>query len=381
MSSMMEFTAKKDDLLGILGHVQSVVERRVAIPVLANVKVSASNSGEIEMIATDMDICIQDKISGEVKEAGVTTIPAGTLYEIVRKIPENADVHFKQDKSTDAILITVNSSEFNLPTISAEEFPSFEDISNTMKFKISSEILRLLLDKTRHAISNEETRYYLNGVYLHAHNAEDSSPLLRAVATDGHRLARAQTVLPEGCENMPGIIIPKKTVAEVIKLLDSYVGEVQVALAPNKIIFAIGSSVITSKLIDGKFPDYERVIPKNNDKTLEISRNNLSKSIDLVISISSDKTRAVKFKIENKKVEISASSEINGNAKGQQEIDAKFDGNEPIVIGFNSRYVLDSLSAIDSDNVMITFSSGLGAAIAADANDNNFIYILMPMQV
>jgi DNA polymerase-3 subunit beta len=377
----MEFTAKKDDLLGILGHVQSVVERRVAIPVLANVKVSASNSGEIEMIATDMDICIQDKISGEVKEAGVTTIPAGTLYEIVRKIPENADVHFKQDKSTDAILITVNSSEFNLPTISAEEFPSFEDISNTMKFKISSEILRLLLDKTRHAISNEETRYYLNGVYLHAHNAEDSSPLLRAVATDGHRLARAQTVLPEGCENMPGIIIPKKTVAEVIKLLDSYVGEVQVALAPNKIIFAIGSSVITSKLIDGKFPDYERVIPKNNDKTLEISRNNLSKSIDLVISISSDKTRAVKFKIENKKVEISASSEINGNAKGQQEIDAKFDGNEPIVIGFNSRYVLDSLSAIDSDNVMITFSSGLGAAIAADANDNNFIYILMPMQV
>ncbi|MFN5381796.1 MAG: DNA polymerase III subunit beta [Alphaproteobacteria bacterium] len=378
---MMEFTAKKDDLLGILGHVQSVVERRVAIPVLANVKVSASNSGEIEMIATDMDICIQDKISGEVKEAGVTTIPAGTLYEIVRKIPENADVHFKQDKSTDAILITVNSSEFNLPTISAEEFPSFEDISNTMKFKISSEILRLLLDKTRHAISNEETRYYLNGVYLHAHNAEDSSPLLRAVATDGHRLARAQTVLPEGCENMPGIIIPKKTVAEVIKLLDSYVGEVQVALAPNKIIFAIGSSVITSKLIDGKFPDYERVIPKNNDKTLEISRNNLSKSIDLVISISSDKTRAVKFKIENKKVEISASSEINGNAKGQQEIDAKFDGNEPIVIGFNSRYVLDSLSAIDSDNVMITFSSGLGAAIAADANDNNFIYILMPMQV
>ncbi|MFN8833368.1 MAG: DNA polymerase III subunit beta [Alphaproteobacteria bacterium] len=378
---MMEFTAKKDDLLGILGHVQSVVERRVAIPVLANVKVSASNSGEIEMIATDMDICIQDKISGEVKEAGVTTIPAGTLYEIVRKIPENAYVHFKQDKSTDAILITVNSSEFNLPTISAEEFPSFEDISNTMKFKISSEILRLLLDKTRHAISNEETRYYLNGVYLHAHNAEDSSPLLRAVATDGHRLARAQTVLPEGCENMPGIIIPKKTVAEVIKLLDSYVGEVQVALAPNKIIFAIGSSVITSKLIDGKFPDYERVIPKNNDKTLEISRNNLSKSIDLVISISSDKTRAVKFKIENKKVEISASSEINGNAKGQQEIDAKFDGNEPIVIGFNSRYVLDSLSAIDSDNVMITFSSGLGAAIAADANDNNFIYILMPMQV
>ena len=381
MSLMMEFTAKKDDLLGVLGHVQSVVEKRVAIPVLANVKIAASDSGEIEMIATDMDICIQDKISAQVKEAGITTIPAGTLYEIVRKIPDNADVHFKQDKSTDAILITVNSSEFNLPTITAEEFPSFEDVSDTMKFKISSEILRLLLDKTRHAISNEETRYYLNGVYLHAHDAEDSSPLLRAVATDGHRLARAQTVLPEGCESMPGIIIPKKTVAEVIKLLDSYVGEVNVALAPNKIIFGIGSSVITSKLIDGKFPDYERVIPKNNDKTLEISRNNLSKSIDLVISISNDKTRAVKFKIDNKKVEISASSEINGNAKGQQEIDAKFDGNEPIVIGFNSRYVLDSLSAIDSDNVMITFSSGLGAAIAADANDNNFIYILMPMQV
>lgn len=378
----MEFSAKRDDLSKVLGHVQSIVEKRAAIPVLANVKITANADNTIELLATDMDICIEDRIGASVKSPICTTIPASTLYEIVRKIPDNADVKFvMESKSDDNIKIQVGSSEFSLPTIKHEEFPSFEDAANTMRFKISSEILRTLLAKTRHAISNEETRYYLNGIYLHAVISDDGIPQLRAVATDGHRLSLAQTMQPEGADGMPGIIIPKKAVAEVIKLLDSFIGEVDVALCANKIIFYIGSSIITSKLIDGKFPDYERVIPKNNDKNLKVSKKGLADAIELVISVSNDRTKAVKFAVNADKLVITATSEMNGNAKGEQDVAIEFDSTEVISIGFNSRYVLDALSAIDGDTVKMTLSGNLGAVIAHDMEDDNFIYILMPMQV
>ncbi len=379
----MEFSAKKDDLNKVLGHVQSIVEKRAAIPVLANVKITANADNTIDLLATDMDICIEDRIGAAVKSPICTTIPASTLYEIVRKIPDNIDVKFTMEsQNSDAIRIQVGSSEFSLPTIKQEEFPSFEGMANTLRFKISSEILRTLLAKTRHAVSNEETRYYLNGIYLHAITPDDEgAPQLRAVATDGHRLAFAQTALPEGADDMPGVIIPKKAVGEVIKLLDSFIGEVDVALCVNKIIFYIGSSIITSKLIDGKFPDYERVIPKNNDKNLKILKKDLSNAIELVISVSSDRTKAVKFSLNKEKLVITATSEMNGNAKGEQDVAVEFDSTEDISIGFNSRYVLDALSAIDGDAVKMTLSGNLGAVVAQDTQDNNFVYILMPMQV
>lgn len=375
------FSAKRDELLKVIGHVQSVVERRSTLPILCNLKLIAGD-GIVEFLATDMDICIQDSIAASVSKPFTTTVPAVTLYDIIRKIPNNADVSFEiSSDQADTILIKVDQSEFNLPTIAADEFPSFENVTSGTKFVISSEILKLLLLKTKHAVSNEETRYYLNGVYLHVADNEQGEKMLRAIATDGHRLAMAQTNMPIGAEALTnGIILPKKTVGELIKLLDSYLAEVKVVINNNRILFEVGSSKIVSKLIDGKFPDYERVIPKNNDKTLEISRENLARSIDLVISVSNDKTRAVKFTIDQNKVAISASSEMNGHAKGYQEIEAKFSANEPLSIGFNSRYVLDSLSAIDGSTMTISFSNSLGAAVAKDMNDNNFLYILMPLQ-
>jgi DNA polymerase-3 subunit beta len=180
---------------------------------------------------------------------------------------------------------------------------------------------------------------------------------------------------------MPGIIIPKKTVGELVKLLEEYTGEVAISLSQNKITFTLEDIVVSSKLIDGKFPDYDRVIPKNNDKTLEISRDQLARAIDLVISISNDKTRAVRLNIEPKKVVVNASSEINGNAKGAEEVAANFDSQDTISIGFNSRYVLDSLAAIDGDTVKMQLSNNLGAVAAQDSKENNCLYILMPMQV
>jgi DNA polymerase-3 subunit beta len=275
----------------------------------------------------------------------------------------------------------MGNSEFNLPMLPADEFPSFAIGKTTNKFTIHSEVLKTLLSKTRHAISTDETRYYLNGIYLHPAAAEDGTPVLRAVATDGHRLARAQSILPAGCEEMMGIILPKKTVNEIIKLLESFVGEVDVALSDKKLALKAGSIEFYSKLIDGKYPDYDRVIPKNNDKYLEVSRDNLLRSIDLVISISNDRTRAVKFNIEPSKLTVQATSEINGNAKGVQELPVNYNSKEQISIDFNSRYVLDSLNVIDGETVKVALSNGSCAVVAQDANENNCIYILMPMQV
>jgi DNA polymerase-3 subunit beta len=378
----MKIVIPRDQLLATLNHLQSVVEKRNAIPILSNVKIEASADGTVTMTTTDMDIAIIESLKAVVKEEGIITIPAITLYEIVRKIPNNEDISLSQDKKNNtSVSISVNSSEFTLPALPHDEFPNFEVSKSTHEFEINSEVLKTLLSKTKHAISNEETRYYLNGIYLHPATNEDNVPVIRAVATDGHRLARAQSILPENAQDMPGIIIPKKTVNELIKLLEDFVGEVHISLSQQKITFDIGSSKLISKLIDGKFPDYERVIPKNNDKTLEIDRAVLARSIDLVISISNDKTRAVKFNIDPGKVTVTATSEVNGNSRGVQELPANYSSNEVINIGFNSRYVLDSLAAIEGDTVKMSLSNNLGAVIAQDSNESNCLYILMPMQI
>lgn len=377
----MKIEVTRNDLLIILEHVQSVVEKRNAIPILSNIKITAISDGTLELEGTDMDISVSDSVKCTVLEAGSITLPAVTFYEIVRKSPEKTGVVIDSTQNPSVCLITIGTSEFNLPTLPAEEFPSFQVGKATSNFRIHSEILKTLFAKTRHAISNDETRYYLNGVYLHPVTSDEGGQVLRAVSTDGHRLARAQTLLPEGCEEMPGVIIPKKTVNEAIKLLESYVGEVEVSLSDKKIAMKIGTTNFYSKLIDGKFPDYERVIPKNNDKYMEVSRESLLRSIDLVISVSSDKTRAVKFNIEPSKLTVLATSESNSSSKGVQEMPVNYNSQEVITIDFNSRYVLDSLSAIDGDTVRVALSSGAGAVVAQDANENNCIYILMPMQV
>lgn len=378
----MKVVVKSDQLLKALSHVQSVVERRNTIPILSNVKIECDKSGFLSLTTTDMDISIKDQVIANITEEGSITVPAYTLYEIVRKIDANIDVTLScSAENTSVCELKINNSEFNLPCLPVADFPSFEINKPTHSFKINSEICKALFNKTRHAISNDETRYYLNGVYMHATNSEDGSPVLRVVATDSHRLARAQTLQPEGCSDMPGVIVPKKTVGEVIKLLEDYAGEVEIGISQNKVTFQIGTTVLNSKLIEGKFPDYDRVIPKNNDKSLEVSRDNLLRSIDLVISVSSDKTRAVRFNIEPSKLIVHASSELNGNARGNQELAVNYNAKDPITIGFNSRYVLESLSAIDGDTVKVSFSNNTSAVIAQDPQENSFIYILMPMQV
>ncbi len=375
----MKIIVKKSNLFKALNHVQSIVEKRNAIPILANVKIEAKDN-QLTFTTTDMDISITDLIEAEVEQPYSTTVPVLTLFEIVKKIPEDAEITFEASADNiNQILVKFNSSKFTLPCLPIDEFPNFELSNTTHSFKIQSKTLRSLLSKTRHAVSTEETRYYLNGIYFHSVES-NGSQVLRAVSTDGHRLAKADTTIPEGAEDMPGIIIPKKTVNELIKLLEDFSGEANVSLSANKAVFEIGSSKLISKLIDGKFPDYNRVIPTQNDKQLEVSLTDLTKSIELVIAVSSDRTRAVKLDIEKSKVVLSASSEMNGNASGSQIISANYDY-EPISIGFNSKYVLDSLSSIEGDTVRFMLSSSSGAVIALDSADDRNLYILMPMQV
>jgi DNA polymerase-3 subunit beta len=244
-------------------------------------------------------------------------------------------------------------------------------------FSLSATELRTLIDRTRFAISTEETRYYLNGIYLHATKA-DEVPVIRAVATDGHRLARMEMVLPEGAAGMPGIIVPRKTVLELRKLVEESEDEVQIGLSETKIRLAIGEAALTSKLIDGTFPDYDRVIPSNNDKTLEVNRKDFAEAVDRVSTISTEKSRAVKLKIEHGSLEISATSPENG--KAEEELEARYSA-APLEIGFNSRYLLDIADQIQGEGVQFELSDAGSPTIVRDSDDRSALYVLMPMRV
>lgn len=375
----MKILVKKSKLLKALNHVQSVVEKRNSIPILANVKIIASDSN-IELSTTDMDISITEKVEAEILEASGVTIPAITTYEIIKRISEDVDLSLEQSADHEnQTILKFNSSRFVLPTLPVDEFPDFDFTSYSYKFEIESSKLKTILLKTRHAISQEETRYYLNGVFFHSIEV-DSKLMLRGVATDGHRLAKVDIEAPEGASGMPGIIIPRKTVQELIKLLEGYEDKVHVSLSANKAMFEIGSTRLITKLIDGKFPDYNRVIPTNNDKQLEVSLKDLSRSIELVISVSADKIRSVKLELQPSRLTLSANGDINGNTSGTQHLDVHYNS-DPIAIGFNSKYVLDTLSVIESDVVRLMLSNSSGAVIAKGTNDDNSLYILMPMQV
>jgi DNA polymerase-3 subunit beta len=373
----MQFTVDRDDILSVLNHVESVVEKRNTIPILANVKIECEADGIVRFQTTDMDLAIDDSTEAKVEVPGSTTIPVAMIHSVVKKIPSGAEIKLElhNDKS---VTLSAGSSAFTFPSLPVDEFPNFDVVKDDIKFSINSSVLKALFARVRHAVSNEETRYYLNGVYLHADTADQ---VLRTVATDGHRMARAQTDLPQEAENMPGIIVPRKTVDELVKLLDDFVGDVSISISQHKVKFSVGKVVLTSKLIDGKFPDYDKVIPEGNDKALELNTKELTKSIDLVTSVSPDKTKAVKFDITSDKVTLSSSSEMLGMATGKQDIAANYNSEENMSIGFNSRYVLDSLASIEGDKVRLSLSDQNGAVVAEDTSDDSCIYVLMPMQV
>ena len=371
----MKTIIERNALLKALNHVQGVVERRNTIPILSNVLLEVDKN-ILSLTATDLEIEIREQVEADVSEAGAITAPAHMLYEIVRKLPDGGQIELSVDEGQSRLSLVSGRSTFVLQTLPREDFPSMPKDEMPVTFALGSNDLRRLIDKTRFAISVEETRYYLNGIYLHV--LDDESPMLRAVATDGHRLARVQMPQPAGADKMPSIIVPRKTVSEVQKLLEEADGEVALQVSDTRINFAFADIVLTSKLIDGKFPDYTRVIPTENDKTLSVDAKSLSQSVDRVAAISSEKSRAVKLSLDSDKLGLSVSNPESGNANDELSVSYS---SEPLEIGFNARYLLDIAAQLDGEKAMFQLSDAGSPTVVLDDEDDNALYVLMPMRV
>ncbi|MFM7346152.1 MAG: DNA polymerase III subunit beta [Tagaea sp.] len=377
----MKITIERAALLKALSHIQSVVERRNTIPILSNVLLDASSSksagGKLALTATDMDVAFVETVPAEVAKAGSTTVQAHTLYEIVRKLPEGSQVGLEWDAGKGQVALRAGRSTFVLAALPSDDFPKMAAGELPHKFELGADALRQLVDKTRFAISTEETRYYLNGIFLHS-TAADGVKVLRAVATDGHRLARIQIPLPAGAENIPGVILPRKTVMEVRKLIEEVQGAVEVSLSDTRVRFAFSDAVLTSKLIDGAFPDYERVIPSGNDKTMEVACRDFAAAVDRVATISTEKSRAVKMALTKGTLALSANSAEAGSAN--EELEVAYQGST-IEIGFNARYLLDIAEQIEGENATFRMADAASPTVVTDSADQSALYVLMPMRV
>lgn len=370
----MKATIERATLLKSLSHVQSVVERRNTIPILSNVLIEASLEGNLRLMATDLDLQVVDSVAAAVETAGATTISAHTLFDIVRKLPEGSQVSLTA--ADGKMLVTAGRARFNLATLPRDDFPVIAEGDLPTKFELPAESLKQIIDKTRFAISTEETRYYLNGIFLHV--SDDAQPVLKAAATDGHRLARVTLPRPDGAQGMPDVIIPRKCVAELRKLLDEIDGTVAVSLSPSKIRFDLGTAVLTSKLIDGTFPDYSRVIPTANDKLLKLDPKSFMDGVDRVATIASEKTRAVKMSLERDKITLSVTSPENGTAA--EEVSGDYSADE-FDIGFNARYLLDILGQIEGDSVEVHLADAASPTLIRENDKAPALYVLMPMRV
>lgn len=371
----MKLTIERAILLKSLGHVQSVVERRNTIPILSNIKIEAAE-GKLSLDATDMDLDVIETVTADVAAPGATTVPAHTLYDIVRKLPDGAQVELATEDG-DQLTLRAGRSRFSLSCLPTEDFPVLGTGELPHQFRLSAHDLRALVDRTRFAISTEETRYYLNGIYLHI-SERDGTQILRAVATDGHRLASAEAPLPEGASGIPGVILPRKTVTELRKLIDEEVGDVFIGLSETKVRFAVDEIVLTSKLIDGTFPDYQRVIPQDNDKTLDVDCKQFTEAVDRVSAISSEKSRAVKLTLADNTLTLSASSPEHGLAEEQLEVAY---GGDSIEIGFNSAYLLDITRQIEGDTASLAMADSASPTILRETDDPSALFVLMPMRV
>ena len=372
----MKLSIERASLLKAVAQAQSVVERRNTIPILANVLIEAS--GDVATFrATDLDIEVVDKATAVVERAGSTTVSAVTLNEIVRKLPDGALVTLSEDSASGRLTIEAGRSNFSLATLPKEDFPVMASSDYATNFSCAAPVLRRLFDKSKFAISTEETRYYLNGVYMHV-SESDGVKVLRCVATDGHRLARIDAGLPEGADNMDGVIVPRKTVGELRKLLDDDEMMIAVSVSETKIRFATPDITLTSKVIDGTFPDYTRVIPQNNTRRMEVDAAEFARAVDRVATVSSERSRAVKLQLDEDRLILSVNAPDSGAA--EEELSVAY-GDERLEIGFNAKYLLEIASQVDRENAVFMFNSSGDPILMREGNDTSAIYVVMPMRV
>jgi DNA polymerase-3 subunit beta len=372
----MRVTLERSQLLKSLTHVHRVVERRNTIPILSNVLVR-TDGGVLKLKATDLDLEAQETVAAVVERPGATTVPAHMFYDIVRKLPEGAEVGLETSSDGGTLVITSGRSRFALQMLPESDFPDITVGEASHRFNLKAAALKKLIDRTQFAISNEEIRYYLNGIFLHTVDTPGGRHF-RAVATDGHRLARADVPAPAGSEGMPGIIVPRKTVGEIQRLLEDPEADVAVELSEAKIRITVGDVVLTSKLIDGTFPDYGRVIPQGNDKELKVDRSEFAEAVDRVSTISSERGRAVKLALTDGKMILTVVNPDSGSAT--EELHVEYDA-EPLEIGFNARYLLDITGQLTTETASFRLADPGSPTLVQDSGDADTLYVLMPMRV
>ena len=375
----MEFKINSSDLLKALSHIHGIVEVRHTLPILSNIILEAKDN-ELTLSSTNLDIYCADKIKAEVSIAGEISVSALTFFEIVKRLPPGSEVVMTMEEGENEIILKCGRSKFNLSTLKTDDFPIISDNDLSTNFVLSADELIRIIDKTKFAVSNEETRYYLNGIFLHKAD-RNSIQFLRAVATDGHRLAQYDIPLPQGAEEITGIIIPKKTIFELRKVLDDANGDVSISLNENKIKFTFNDLKIISKVIDGTFPDYTKVIPQNNNKNFKTNNNELKNAIDRVSAVAANeesKSKAIKLSLEDNKLNLSVESQSKGSAN--EIIDISYDGDK-VDIGFNSKYIIDICNEVDGEEVDISLLDSVSPAIILDKTDENLFFVLMPMRI
>ena len=373
----MKVTIERSALVKALGHVQSVVERRNTIPILANVLIQA-DGGTLTLTATDLDIEISESAPADVATPGATTTEAVRFHDIVRKLPDGAQIRLELSSEEGRLQVSAGRSQFSLAVLPEDDFPTLAADDLPTNFAAPREDFARLLDKTRFAMSQEETRYYLNGVYLHAVTEDVPTPLLRAASTDGHRLSRLDAPLPDGAAGMPGVIVPRKAVTELARLLDDVEEAVEVGVSESKIRFGFGAGYLTSKLIDGTFPDYERVIPKENNNILRVENKDFAQAVDRVSTVSADRTRSIKLALDSDKLRLTVNNPEAGSALEELSVDY---AGEPIEIGFNARYLLDVAQQIDGDTTTFRLADPASPTVIGDDDDPRALYVLMPLRV
>jgi DNA polymerase-3 subunit beta len=372
----MKFSIERSALLKSVAQAQSVVERRNTIPILGNVLVEAEG-GAVSFRATDLDIEVVDWAAAQVDRPGATTVQAVMLHDIVRKLPEGALVTLADNPAAGRITISAGRSQFTLATLPKEDFPVMASAEYACAFTTPAPVLRRLFDKAKFAISTEETRYYLNGVYMHVATGAEG-PVLRCVATDGHRLARIDAPLPEGAAAMPGVIVPRKTVGELRKLLDDDAAEITVSVSDTKVRFATAAMTLTSKVIDGTFPDYSRVIPTQNTRRLEVDASEFARAVDRVATVSSERSRAVKLSLDEDRLVLSVNAPDSGAA--EEELAVAY-GDDRLEIGFNAKYLVEIASQVDRENAVFLFNSSGDPTLMREGDDQSAVYVVMPMRV
>jgi len=375
----MKLIIERSALLKAMNPAQGVVERKNTIPILSNVLLDVADEG-ISVRATDLDIEGIETLPAAVESGGATTVNAHLLHEIVRKLPEGAEISLDVNEASGRLDIVAGRSQFSLATLPREDFPVVASSEYECSYALPAPVARRLFDKTMFAMSTEETRYYLNGVYIHVAE-EDGERRLRAVATDGHRLARVDADLPAGAEAAPGVIVPRKTVGELRRLLDDSESEITVSVSETKIRFSVDEMVLTSKVIDGSFPDYSRVIPVGNTKKMEVDAAEFAQAVDRVATVARDSKDkvAVKFVVEQDMLTLSVNATETGST-ATEELAVAY-GDETMVTGFDPRYLLEIASQVERENAIFMFGDANAPTLVREGDDKSAIYVVMPMRV